>query len=71
MCFCLLVRSLSFKVRIGGGSGCETADSGEDVVVEYQAQGSSSFIQLTKLAYNGNVNLVPSYKLRLSETFVH
>ncbi|XP_062500990.1 reelin-like [Corticium candelabrum] len=46
-------RSLSFNIRIGGGSGCENADSGEDVVVEYQPLGSSSFTTFKTLAYDG------------------
>lgn len=51
VCFC---RTLSFKIKIGGGSGCETADIDEDVVVEYQPLGSTSFIEIKKMAYNGN-----------------
>ena len=47
-------RSLSFTIRIGGGSGCETADGGEDVVVEYQQLGSSSFTTIKTLLYDGN-----------------
>ena len=49
-----IYRSLSFNIRIGGGSGCENADSGEDVVVEYQPLGSSSFTTFKTLAYDGN-----------------
>ena len=53
------LRTLSFRVRIGGSSGssCETANLNEDVVVEYQPSGSSLFIQLKLLAYNGKTKL--------------
>ncbi|XP_062500706.1 reelin-like [Corticium candelabrum] len=62
-----LAKSLSFNVRIGGLSGCENADNGEDVVVEYQVQGSSTFVLLRTLVYSDyrtaktvNVNLPTS-----------
>ena len=48
------IRTLSFKIRIGGGGGCDGAESGEDVVVEYQLVRYSSFTELRKMAYNGN-----------------
>ena len=44
---------LSFRIQIGGGSGCVTADAGQDVVIEYQAQGSLLFHQIMKLNYDG------------------
>jgi hypothetical protein len=47
-----LAQTLSFLIQIGGGRGCEEADVGEDVVVEYQLPGSSSFTELQKMAYN-------------------
>ena len=57
----LVFSSLSFKVRIGGGSGCEAADSGEDVVVEYRLLGTSSFTQFKLLAYDGKVKFLFIY----------
>ena len=50
----LLSRTLSFRVLIGGAvSGdCETANNGEDVVVEYQPGGSSTFIELLVLLHD-------------------
>jgi hypothetical protein len=44
---------LSFRILIGGASGCENADPGEDVVVEYQV-GNSSFIEFLRLGYDGH-----------------
>ena len=52
MYYTSLVRTLSFYIVIGG-SGCETADSSEDVVVEYSPSGSTVFTVLKTLAYNG------------------
>jgi reelin len=49
----VLAEMLSFRVQIGGGYGCVAADVGQDVVVEYQAQGSPVFHQITKLKYDG------------------
>ena len=48
-----MLRTLSFRIRIGGGSGCETADQGEDVVVEYRTVRSSVFQQIITLAHDG------------------
>jgi hypothetical protein len=45
-------QTLSFRIQIGGGRGCEEADIGEDVVIEYRLPGSSSFTELQKIAYN-------------------
>jgi hypothetical protein len=44
-----LAHKLSFRVRIGGGSGCETADTGDDVVVEYKTLSQNQFQRLTLL----------------------
>ena len=49
VCFC---RSVSFRLQIGGGGNCETADSGEDVVLEYRTSGATSFTRLQLLSYN-------------------
>lgn len=51
-------RELSFRVLIGGASSssCEKADSGEDIVVEYQPDGSSTFAQLMLLGYNRKIH---------------
>ena len=47
-------RTMSFVLQIGGtASTCEDADSGEDVVVEYRAEGSTSFLRITTFTYNG------------------
>ena len=52
----IIYRSLSFRVQIGStsssGSACETADYGEDVIVEYQPQGSALFAFLLTLGYD-------------------
>ena len=55
----LLFRALSFRVLIGGAasSSCEQVDDGEDVVVEYQADGSSEFIKLILLGNIGENNV--------------
>lgn len=53
-------RTLSFKIRIGGGNGCEAADGGEDVVVEYQPLGSVVYNVMQKMAYNGNDMHIPA-----------
>ena len=54
--YCIIIyRSLSFRVQIGAtssGSTCEPADSGEDVVLEYQAEGASAFVSLKTLGYD-------------------
>ena len=42
--------SVSFRLLIGGGS-CETADNGEDVVLEYRAYSASFFTQLQLFPY--------------------
>lgn len=45
---------MSFIVQIGGTtSACEDANSGEDVVVEYKAQGSASFLPIMTLDHSG------------------
>jgi hypothetical protein len=44
---------LSFRIRIGGESGCETADSGEDVVVEYKLTSSTTYVELKRLTSTG------------------
>lgn len=44
--------SVSFRLQIGGGS-CESADSGEDVVLEYRTSGTTSFTQLKVFPYDG------------------
>ena len=55
--YCLHADStLSFRIRIGGEGGCETADSGEDVVVEYKIGSSTTYAQLKRLASSGNTN---------------
>ena len=48
----VLLRTLSFRIRIGGGSGCDPAYAGQDVVAEYQTE-SSFFHQIIKLNYDG------------------
>jgi hypothetical protein len=45
--------TISFMIQIGGGGACETADSGEDVVLEYQPLGTSTFTELKRMDYNG------------------
>ena len=46
---------LSFRIRIGGGSGCDEAESGEDVVLEYKGPYPwSSSVELKRMAYNGS-----------------
>ena len=50
----LLFRTLSFIVQIGGTtSSCKKANLGEDVIVEYKANGSTSFVSIITLPYNG------------------
>ena len=51
----LLFSSLSFKIRIGGGSVCGTAENGENIVVEYLVQHNGSFIQFLNLDSYGNI----------------
>ena len=48
-------RDLSFRIVIGGLSGCENADTGEDVVVEYKVSDNSTFYELVRLNYDGKI----------------
>jgi hypothetical protein len=58
-------QSLSFVLQIGGtATTCEDADFGEDVVVEYRAEGNSSFLQITTFTYNSE------YTYRLSLWYI-
>ena len=49
----VLFRSLSFIVKIGGSSGCDSAESGEDVVVEYKTERSSTGLSIITLQHDG------------------
>jgi hypothetical protein len=45
---------ITFRIRMGGGGGCESLDFGEDVAVEYRRQmADTDFKRLVTLAYNG------------------
>lgn len=46
-------RILSFRIKIGGGSGCESADFGDDVTVEYKPIAYTTYVEIGRMAYNG------------------
>ena len=50
---CIARRSLSFRIKIGGENGCEAADKGDDVVVEYKTVSNVSFGILDIYNYGG------------------
>ena len=57
LCIVVLVcfRYMTFRVQIGEifGSACEQAESGEGIVIEYKAMGTTLYTQIAELAHNG------------------
>ena len=47
-----LGRSVVFQIKIGGDGGCEPADSGDDVVLEYKNSNSLDFTTLQLMAHD-------------------
>ena len=78
MCVCVCVygfvlhapfkrcRHLSFRILIGGLTGCENTETGEDIVVEYRLNGDISFSELHRLNYDGRC----SFKMKLISSYV-
>ena len=49
----LLDRVLSFRLRIGGGGGCERAESSDAVVLEFAPLGTTAYTQITTFPPSG------------------
>ena len=56
-------------MKIGGSSGCETADFGEDVVVESEARGSSTSLPIITLQYDGTPNTYEALYIHCTTSF--
>ena len=61
-----MFRSVVFRIQIGGDGGCEAADTGDDVVLEYKTGDNTRFVELQLMTYNGTYTSITNCKRSLT-----